>query len=128
MALDVEDQAGLRILRQLQGRMHLFLFPELPEHEQAEREQDGAEGVGGDRLREGPQDPHIPVHPPAWQSRCPSDLAPSAHPWMVRTPRQAWSPALYATAQVASHGSPVSTCTPDIGKELASYRPPHHLG
>ena len=40
VALDVEDQAGLRIARQLQGRMHLFLFPELPEHE-LKREQDG---------------------------------------------------------------------------------------
>lgn len=50
MALDVEDQAGLRIARQLQGRMHLFLFPELPEHE-LKREQDGVR-VGGDRLGE----------------------------------------------------------------------------
>jgi len=40
VALDVEDQAGLRIARQLQGRMHLFLSPELPEHE-LKREQDG---------------------------------------------------------------------------------------
>ena len=46
MALDVEDQAGLRIACQLQGRMHLFLFPELPEQE-LKREQDGLRVVGG---------------------------------------------------------------------------------
>lgn len=127
MAVDIEDQAGFRIARQLQGRMHLFLFPELPEHE-LKREEDGVRQGVGDRLGAGgPEDPHIPVCPPAWQGICPSALAPSAHPWMVRTPGQAWAGSL-AAAQVASQGSATSTCTPDIGKESASYRPPHRPG
>lgn len=46
MAVDVEDQAGLRIACQLQGRMHLFLFPELPEHE-LKREEDGVRRGAG---------------------------------------------------------------------------------
>lgn len=46
VAVDVEDQAGLRIARQLQGSMHLFLFPELPEHE-LKREEDGVRRGAG---------------------------------------------------------------------------------
>ena len=104
VALDVEDQAGLRIACQLQGRMHLFLFPELPEQE-LKREQGGLRVGGGQagRWGGGPEDPHIPFRPPAWQGRCPSDSAPSAHPWMVRTPGQAW-PALSLQPRLPAMG------------------------
>ena len=33
LAMHIEEQAGLRITGQLQGRTHLFLCPEVPEQE-----------------------------------------------------------------------------------------------
>lgn len=82
----------------------------------------GSEESAGTGWEKGAWDPRIlSTHQP-WQGRCPSDLAPSAHPWMVRTPRQAWASSRCSSG--CQPWVPSVRCTPDIGKELASYRPP----
>lgn len=57
LAMNGKDQADGRITGQLQGGIHLFLCPELPQHKLGNRQAARAWRMGGG------WDPHSPSHP-----------------------------------------------------------------